>query len=68
MPLVQATIIEGRSQEKKDAFCREVAEAAVRNLDVQLSQVRVVLYEVPADNWTVGGVSKAKLDAEKAKG
>ena len=65
MPLIQATIIEGRSQEKKDAFCLEVAEAAARNLDVQLSQVRVVLYEVPADNWSVGGVSKARLDASK---
>ncbi len=63
MPLVQATIIKGRSQEKKDAFCREVAEAAARNLDVNLSQVRVVLYEVPAEDWSIGGVSKAKLDA-----
>lgn len=66
MPLVQVTMIEGRTQEKKEAFCREVAEAAVRNLDVELQQVRVVISEVPAEHWTIGGVSKATLDAQEA--
>lgn len=66
MPLVQVTILEGRTQEKKEQFCRDVAEAAVRSLDVQLSQVRVVINEVPPEHWTIGGVSKARLDAEKA--
>jgi 4-oxalocrotonate tautomerase len=67
MPLVQATILEGRDLEKKEAFCKEVAEAAVRNLDVELHQVRVIITEVSANHWTIGGVSKARLDAEKEK-
>ena len=66
MPLIQATLIEGRTQEKKEAFCKQVAEAAVAHLDVELKQVRVVINEVPAENWSIGGVSKAKLDAEKS--
>ena len=68
MPLVQVTIMEGRTQEKKEKFCMEVAEAAVRNLDVNLSQVRVVINEVPAEHWTIGGVSVARLKETKAKG
>ena len=66
MPLIQATIIEGRTLEKKEQFCREVAEVAARTLDVKLAQVRVVINEVPAEHWTIGGVSKARLDQQKS--
>ncbi len=66
MPLVQATILQGRTQEKKEAFCRAVAEAAVEHLDVQLPQVRVIISEVPPEHWTIGGVTKAELDARKS--
>ncbi|MCB1757351.1 MAG: 2-hydroxymuconate tautomerase family protein [Gammaproteobacteria bacterium] len=68
MPLIQATIIAGRSTAQKEAFCREVAEVAARTLNVDLPQVRVIIQEVPAEHWTIGGVSKARLDAEKAAG
>lgn len=67
MPLVQVTIIAGRTQEKKEQFCLEVAEAAVRCLDVKLAQVRVVINEVPPEHWTIGGVSVARLNDNKAK-
>ncbi len=63
MPIIHANIIEGRSQQQKEDFCRDVAEAAARHLDVKLQQVRVLLHEVPAEHWTVGGVTKAELDA-----
>ncbi len=64
MPLVQATILEGRSQAQKEAFCHAVAEAAVEHLNVKLPQVRVIISEVPPQHWTVGGVTKAKLDTQ----
>ncbi len=64
MPLVQASILEGRSQAQKEAFCKAVADAAVEHLNVQLPQVRVIISEVPAEHWTIGGVTKAKLDAQ----
>ncbi len=67
MPLIQATIIEGRTQQQKDAFFKEIAEAAVKTLNVQLSQVRVVINEVPAKHWSIGGISKENLDANKFK-
>ena len=62
MPLIQASILEGRSQQQIDGFSKEVTEAACKHLGVNRNQVRVVLYEVPAERWYIGGDSKAELD------
>lgn len=69
MPLIQATIIQGRSQAQKEAFFEKVTAAAVETLGVKPEQVRVVINEVPAEHWAIGGVSKATIDARNtAKG
>ncbi len=62
MPFIAITMIEGRDAERKRRLIREVTEAAVRVLDVPIATVRVVLQEVPAAHWGIGGVSKAELD------
>jgi 4-oxalocrotonate tautomerase len=67
MPLIQATIIEGRTQEQKDAFFKGVAEVASKTLNAPLPSIRIVITEVPAEHWSIGGVNKAQLDADKAK-
>lgn len=68
MPLIQATIIAGRTPEQKRAFFEKVTAVAVETLGVKAEQVRVVINEVPAEHWAIGGISKADLDAEKAQG
>ncbi|MET0049077.1 MAG: 2-hydroxymuconate tautomerase family protein [Sedimenticola sp.] len=65
MPLIQATIIQGRAPEQKSAFIELVTTAAVKTLNVKPEQVRVIINEVPAEHWGIGGVSKAVLDARK---
>ncbi len=65
MPLIQATIIKGRSEKQKRAFFEGVTAVAVEALQVKAAQVRVVINEVPAEHWAVGGISKAELDAGK---
>ena len=65
MPLIQVTIIEGRTQEQKDAFFKGVAEITAQTLNAPLSSIRVVLTEVPAEHWSIGGVNKAQLASEK---
>ncbi len=67
MPLIQATILQGRTQEQKDAFFLEVTAAAVKNLNVRPEQVRVVINEVAPEHWCIGGVSKAELDRRAAQ-
>ena len=66
MPLIQSTMIAGRSLEQKNAFFEKVTAVAVETLGVKPEQVRVVINEVPAEHWAIGGVSKAVLDAKAA--
>jgi 4-oxalocrotonate tautomerase len=59
MPMIQVTLVEGRSAERKHALIRELTEAAARTLEVPMDRVRVALHEVSPDNWGVGGVPYA---------
>ena len=65
MPLIQVTIIEGRTVEQKNSFFEKVTAVAVEALNVKKAQVRVVINEVPATHWAIGGVNKANIDAKK---
>ena len=67
MPLVQITLVEGRPAERKEALIGAATEAVVAALDAPRESVRVVLYEVPAEHWGVGGSSKKKQAQEQAK-
>jgi 4-oxalocrotonate tautomerase len=64
MPLVQATIMQGRSQEQKEAFFRGVTQVAVETLNVKPEQVRVIVNEVPTSHWAIGGISVAERDKD----
>lgn len=59
MPLIQVTLMEGRTQEKKEAFFQAATQAAVEHLGVKPEQVRVTLNEIPAAHWAIGGESVA---------
>jgi 4-oxalocrotonate tautomerase len=58
MPLVQVTMLAGRTPEQKAALHREVAAAVERAVGAPLESIRVVVYEVPPGHWSVGGVPK----------
>ncbi len=58
MPLVQVTMIEGRTPEQKAALHAELAEAVVRAIGAPREAIRTVIYEVPAAHWAVGGEPK----------
>jgi 4-oxalocrotonate tautomerase len=62
MPIVTINLIEGRDAERKRRLIREVTDAVVRSLDAPVATVRVILNEVPASHWGIGGVSKAERD------
>ncbi|MES9946116.1 MAG: 4-oxalocrotonate tautomerase [gamma proteobacterium symbiont of Ctena orbiculata] len=63
MPLIQATILEGRSQVQKEAFYAAITQVAVETLNVKPEQVRVIIQEVPKAHWAVAGVSMAEREA-----
>lgn len=66
MPLIQVTMMEGRTPEQKAAFMRELAAAAMNALGSSPESVRVALYEVSPDHFSVGGESMTSRRAMSA--
>ena len=61
MPIIQIHMIEGRTDEQKEAVIREVTEAMVRAVGAPRESVRVLINEMPKQHFGIGGESaKAK--------
>ena len=58
MPLVEITMIEGRSKEKKVALIKKLTDAVEESIGAPRESIRVVIREVPPEHWGVGGVPK----------
>jgi len=58
MPLIMVTMIEGRSAQAKRDLIKGLTDVAVSTLDAPAASVRVIVQEVPAENWGVAGVPK----------
>jgi 4-oxalocrotonate tautomerase len=68
MPLIQVTLIAGRSPETKEALIRLLTDGAVEATGAPRESIRVILQEVPAAHWGVGGVTKSRPAQEKTSG
>lgn len=55
MPLIQVTMVEGRTTEQKHALIRSLSSAMAETLEVPLERIRVAIYEITADEWGIGG-------------
>ncbi|MCA1300462.1 2-hydroxymuconate tautomerase [Stappia indica] len=64
MPLVEVTMIEGRTPEQKSALITEVTDAVERTVSAPRHTIRVAIRELPAENWAIGGRSIAEIRAE----
>jgi len=62
MPIVQISMIQGRTPEKKEQLIKKVTEAIIEVLMVPADRVRIVLNEVPKENLGYGGVPLSKID------
>ena len=60
MPLIEVTLVEGRSPEQLRALISGLTQAAVDALGAPKANVRVVLREVPATHWAAGDVTIAE--------
>jgi 4-oxalocrotonate tautomerase len=60
MPVVEITLVEGRSKEKKLALMKAVTEAVVASIEAKPESVRVILREIPSDHFGVAGVPLKK--------
>ncbi|MTE17480.1 tautomerase family protein [Nocardia aurantiaca] len=60
MPLIDVSVVEGRTQETLRLLIHELHAAAVRVLDDSPAAVRVIVREVPATHWAAGDVTIAE--------
>ena len=59
MPIASITLLEGATPDRKRAAIASVTRALSESLDLPPASVRVILTEVPASHWGVGGKSLA---------
>jgi 4-oxalocrotonate tautomerase len=61
MPFVQVTMLEGRTTEQKHELMRKLTEATAEVLGGDPQRIRVAIYEVTGDEWSIGGVPVSVL-------
>jgi 4-oxalocrotonate tautomerase len=60
MPLVEVTLVEGRTAEQLRTLISRLTAAVVDSVGAPKENVRVVLREVPATHWAAGDVTIAE--------
>jgi 4-oxalocrotonate tautomerase len=55
MPIIHVEMLEGRSVEQKRRLATELTDAFVRACGGEPSAVRVLLRDVSATDWAIGG-------------
>ncbi len=65
MPLVEVTLVEGRSPAQLRCLISELTGAVVRAVGAPRQNVRVVVREVPGTHWAAGDVTIAEREAER---
>jgi 4-oxalocrotonate tautomerase len=68
MPFIQVHMLEGRTDEQKEALIAALTEAALTSIGAPVETVRVLITEVPLANWGLNGTTMQKVRAEKAAG
>ncbi len=59
MPIIQITMIAGRSDDQKTAMYAAVTEAVHQTLGTPKESVRIMVYEVPPQHFATAGIAKS---------
>lgn len=60
MPIIDITLVEGHSEEKKHKLMVKFTEATIEILGAPPESVRTIIREVPGSHLAVAGVPKSK--------
>ncbi len=63
MPLVEITLVEGRTPDQLRELLRATTAAVAASVSAPVESVRVVIREVPATHWSAGDVTIAERQA-----
>lgn len=58
MPIVHIELLEGRTQEQKNAMVKDVTEAIVKNTGATKENVHIIISDMAKGNYAVGGETK----------
>lgn len=61
MPIATINIVEGRSDEQKEKLIEKVTFAIHEAIDAPISNVRVILNEMPKQHFGIAGQSVKKM-------
>jgi 4-oxalocrotonate tautomerase len=62
MPIVQISLIPGRTGEKKEELIKNVTNVVADTLLIPKDRVHIVLYEVPTESLGYGEIPFSKMD------
>jgi 4-oxalocrotonate tautomerase len=60
VPLIELTMVEGRTPQQVRAVISALTRAVVDTVDAPAESIRVVVREVPATHWAAGDVTIAE--------
>lgn len=63
MPLVQISLIDGREPGAIRAAIARVTDVLAQTLGAPRDTIRVIVHEVPATHWGVGGIPRGGVAA-----
>lgn len=62
MPVINIQILSGRTAAQKSALIAALAETSMRTLEIPEEAIRVLLIEIPPENWGVGSRTIANCE------
>ncbi|PKP90704.1 MAG: 4-oxalocrotonate tautomerase [Alphaproteobacteria bacterium HGW-Alphaproteobacteria-14] len=67
MPIIEVSMLEGRSTDDKERLIRALTDAAITSIGAPRESVRIILREMPTAHFAVGGQSFAAKAAAQAR-
>ena len=64
MPLIEVTLVEGRTAQEVRALISALTAAAAESVDAPVESIRVVVREVPPTHWAASDVTIAERRGE----
>jgi 4-oxalocrotonate tautomerase len=68
VPLVEITLVQGRTPQQLRALLHELHGAVVRSIGAPAENVRVIIREIPATHWAAGDVTIAERATAASQG
>ena len=62
MPLVQVSLLKGRTAQQKRNLLKAITDAVVEAVNAKPASVRVIINEIESEHWSVAGVPFSERD------